>query len=597
MGLLQKAVETYDAHERLVGEYIDGKAVLAPIAHTVKKTDIEITVDANGAFWEASATDKDQGVIIPASVASAGRAGKVIAPHPLCDQLCYLSAVFADKFKVYVDQLTDWTSSEYSHPKLRPILTYIQNGAIYADLERSGLIKLNAKGIPNNEKLMIRWRVIGLEDGHSECTWKDTSLFESYKNYYLSIQERDMPMVCMVDGSYAQPAKQHAKGVVSLAGNAKIISANDKSGFTYRGRFTEEWQAASVSYEASQKSHNALRWLVDSQGVRAVFGGRTFLCWNPQGRHIIPATMPFLRPSKPIFRPTEYREALKKKLEGMKVELEPADGVVIAAFDAATTGRLAITYYNELLGSDFLQRLHDWDVRCCWNDWRFGIQSPPLWQIVNCAFGTQQTEKGMAKMKSDDRVMRQQIQRLLACRVDQAAMGADIVKALVNRASNPLAYEEDVRETILATACAVIRKYRYDRYKEEWDMALEPERNDRSYQFGRLLAVMEKVERDTYDNDEGREPNAIRMQSVFCQRPMYAAGILEKQLERAYFPRLKPGSRVWYKNLIGNIMEKLSAFPQETWNAPLEDSYLMGYYLQRSALYTKKNNDDMEEER
>ena len=124
-------------------------------------------------------------------------------------------------------------------------------------------------------------------------------------------------------------------------------------------------------------------------------------------------------------------------------------------------------------------------------------------------------------------------------------------------------------------------------------MALEPEKKDRSYQFGRLLAVMEKVERDTYDN-ETREPNAMRLQSVFCQRPMNTAHNLEKQLERAYFPRLKPGSRIWYKNLMGQIMEVLSEFPGEE-NKPLEDSYLMGYYLQRSALYTKKTDNEMEE--
>ena len=126
-------------------------------------------------------------------------------------------------------------------------------------------------------------------------------------------------------------------------------------------------------------------------------------------------------------------------------------------------------------------------------------------------------------------------------------------------------------------------------------MALEPEKQDRSYQFGRLLAVMEKVERDTYDTNDHRETNAIRVQSVFCQRPMYAAGNLEKQLERAYFPRLKPASRIWYKKLIGQIMEAISAFPQEEWNKPLDDTYLMGYYLQRSALYMKKIDNEMEE--
>ena len=75
-------------------------------------------------------------------------------------------------------------------------------------------------------------------------------------------------------------------------------------------------------------------------------------------------------------------------------------------------------------------------------------------------------------------------------------------------------------------------------------MALDSSKQDRSYQFGRLLAVMEKVERDTYTDNENREPNAIRQMSVFCRRPMYVAANLEKQLEQAYLPRLRPGSRV-----------------------------------------------------
>lgn len=126
-------------------------------------------------------------------------------------------------------------------------------------------------------------------------------------------------------------------------------------------------------------------------------------------------------------------------------------------------------------------------------------------------------------------------------------------------------------------------------------MALEPEKRDRSYQFGRLLAVMEKAERDTYGIGESREPNAIRMQTMFCRRPMEAAANLNMQLERAYFSRLHPGSRIKYKSLMSQIMDIISEFPQEDWNKSLDDSYLMGYYLQRSALYSKKTDNEMEE--
>ena len=126
-------------------------------------------------------------------------------------------------------------------------------------------------------------------------------------------------------------------------------------------------------------------------------------------------------------------------------------------------------------------------------------------------------------------------------------------------------------------------------------MALEPEKKDRSYQFGRLLAVMEKAERDTYGKSEGREPNAIRLHSMFCQRPMETAGNLEKQLEKAYFSRLKPGSRIRYKNLIGEIMEIISEFPGEE-NKPLDGTYLMGYYLQRSELYKARKEAETTEQ-
>ena len=592
MGLLQIAVQTYDSHASLIGEYGTDKTPLAPIAHTVKKADIEITLTAEGLFYNASGDCAGEPVIIPVSVESAGRAGKVIAPHPLSDQLCYISPYFPEKYQAYLEQLTQWASSEYAHPKLKPILTYIQGGTILSDLEHIGVIKLTSKGGPEKEKQMVRWRVIGLEDGQRENCWEDKTLFSSYRRYYEQKQHDNA--LCMVMGKQLPLAKQHPKGIVSLMANAKLISANDKVGFTYRGRFSQETQAATVSYEASQKAHNALQWLVEQQGVRTVQGGRIFLCWNPNGQQIIGPVHPLLRSQAPIFRPSDYRDALKDALASRKNALSITEDVVLAAFDAATTGRLSLTYYSELQAHDFLQRLHDWDILCCWPHRNFGIQSPSLRQIVDRAFGTQRAEKGTVKLETDDRILRQQLQRLIACRVDRVALGTDVVKALVNRASTPTAYEDYIWEDILFAACAVIRKYRYDKFKEEWNMALEPERRDRSYQFGRLLAVMEKVERDTYDSKDGRQPNAMRLQSVFCQRPMYAAGQLEKQLERAYFPRLHPGRQIIYKNLMGQIMAIISSFPQQEWNRPLDNSYLMGYYLQRNALYTK-NTENTEE--
>lgn len=597
MGLLQKCLETYESHFDYASQNLTDTAMMAPVGHIVTRADIEIELNMDGEFVNASTVDKSEPkIIIPATEGSAGRTSAPCA-HPLCEQLGYLTPANEKKYNMYLEQLSDWEASEYSHEKLRPILTYVKSGVILADLLRSDLIKLDDKGKLTDEKLLVRWKVLG--EGMDAC-WLDTTLFKAYTDYYSdSIKKREAAF-CMVSGKNTIPAKQHPKNIISINGNAKLISANDSSGFTYRGRFTEEWQAAEVGYEASQKAHSALRWLAQEQGV--ILGGRTFLCWNPQGRKIVGPMNPLLPRQNPVFKPSEYREELRNALNSRKAELEINDGVIITILDAATDGRLSLTYYNELRGHDFLERLHDWDASCCWSHQFFGIQSPSLRQIVDYAFGTQRTEKGQAKMVTDDRVLRQQMQRMIACRVDRALIGTDVVKALVNHCSSLQTYKrrdntqrEDIRGNLLFITCAVIRKYRSDRFKEEWEMALEPERRDRSYQFGRLLAIMEKVERDTYGDSEAREPNAIRMQSVFCQRPMYAANQLEKQLERAYFPRLRPGTRIWYKNLIGQIMEIIGSFPQEEWNKSLDDTYLMGYYLQRNDLYTKKNNNETEE--
>lgn len=122
-------------------------------------------------------------------------------------------------------------------------------------------------------------------------------------------------------------------------------------------------------------------------------------------------------------------------------------------------------------------------------------------------------------------------------------------------------------------------------------MPLDMENKNRSYLFGRLLAIAEKVERDTYNTGEEREPNAMRMQTVFSRRPLYAWRILEEQLN-PYYRRLSFSSRQYYKRLIGEIVNALTV-SEQTLDRPLEDVYLLGYYSQRQAFY-KKNNETEE---
>lgn len=590
MSLLQKAAETFDNYFHYASKQRENHSMMAPVSHIVTRANIVISLDTEGNFVDANPVGKDAPkIIIPATEASANRTSAPCA-HPLFDQLAYLMPENSEKYSLYIEQLRKWGNSEFSHPKLRPVLSYVTRGTIVQDLLKCGVIKAGTDGRPEDEKQMISWRVYGKEP--SEC-WLDESLFEAFTGFYEAYSHGEEHF-CMVEGKQTRMASQHPKGIVSINGNAKLISANDSSGFTYRGRFTEEWQAASVGYQTSQKAHNALRWLVQEQGIH--IGGRTFLCWNSKGKILAPIIAPFMKPEGPVFRPSDYKEALRKKLISMRDGFEPDDDAIIAVFDAATTGRLALAYYSEQRAMDLLQRLHDWEINCCWPHKKNGIASPDLRQIIHCAFGNRHEEKGKEIMKADDRVLKQQMQRLVLSRINGGTIGADIVKGLTDKWTYSQDFDRELRDQILFVACAVLRKYRKDLFKEEWQMALEPKRMDRSYQFGRLLAILEKVERDTYSSGESREPNAIRLQAMFSRRPMDTAHQLEKQLEQAYFPRLGMGSRIWYKNLIGEVMDMISCFPEEQWNRPLESTYMMGYYLQRADLYTAKKEQNTEVE-
>ena len=596
MGLMQKAVETYDCHAALAGVPDAMRETLTPISHIVQNAQIEVTIDANGNFISAAAVVKDKKserdeskTIIPATYKSSIRAKSPCA-HPLSDKLSYLIPSSTERHDLYLKQLSDWANSEYSHPKVMAVLKYIESESLLDDLERNGLVTKDSNGEldARYDDDFVRWRVTG--DGAVAPCWEDKSLIEAFIAYSEMLRDGSDSALCMITGEVLPIIEKHPKGVVSAAYGAKLISANDSSNFTYRGRFAEPSQAATISYVASQKAHNALRWVVANQGV--IIGGRTFVCWNPKGKDVPNAMHSLLSvkdSQEKAATPSDYKKQLADAVNGWKLNLPDNEDVIIASFDAATTGRLSVTYYNELRTSDFIDRLAHWQQTCCWENNQFGYQSPSVRQIAQCAFGVERTEW----LDVDDRILKEQVQRLLHCVIDKAPMPSDIVQALMHRASMPLAYNNINRRKILFTACAAIYAYRTQAKKEEWTMSLDKEKKDRSYQFGRLLAVMEKVERDTY-TDEGREPNAIRMQSVFCEKPFHTTNIISGRLE-PYFNKLSPSSRAYYRSLIGKIMEELSNYDDAQLNRPLGDTYLMGYYLQRNELYTSKSNETKEE--
>lgn len=618
----------YETYEKLEGQSTALGTEITPIAHMNANAQLEVSVSVTGEFLGAVSVDKSDAVtLVPVSETSAGRSSGV-APHALCDMLPYVAGDFEDycreknkrngpkvKYEQYMDGLRKWAESAHSHPKVRAIYAYLSKKKLIADLIGAGLVELDEEHFLDNKKIagqpyervMVRFRVVSADFETEDAVWKDHTLIKAYTEYYLANQQGTED-ICYFSGEKKTISKNHPKGIVAANYGAKLISANDDRGFTYRGRFQNADQPFALSYEASQKIHSALTWLAKNQGVYAgTKDRRMFLCWNPEGKKTpnIINEFDLIEDEPNVYEFAAYKRKIHRMLRGYQEMYEGNEPVIVMGLDAATTGRLSITYYNEFIASDFFERILYWGETCNWMYLKFNEKKQPYYnretpifkKIAECAFGREQESTfGHEKrhyIELDDKVLKVQTQRLMKCMLEKQPVPFDLVQALMIRSSTPLAYSRNNRERVLSTACALISKYHMEKEGKEnaEEMRLNEENQDRSYLFGRILAVCEKVERSTYDKDETREPNAIRLQSVYVNHPLHTLQTLQGLLE-PYFRKLPCGVRGYYRNMIGEIMQKFREEDEPKMNQGLEETYLLGYYLQRAELNKQKEKNE-----
>ncbi|SPF39512.1 CRISPR-associated protein, Csd1 family (fragment) [Candidatus Desulfosporosinus infrequens] len=178
--------------------------------------------------------------------------------------------------------------------------------------------------------------------------------------------------------------------------------------------------------------------------------------------------------------------------------------------------------------------------------------------------------------------------RLRPCIIDGAVIPHDMVRAAVQKASNPLAYEKEFNyQCVLHIACSLLKRHYWEK-GVIFDMELDKNCPDRSYLYGRLLAIAEKVERSTYEKGETRTTNAERYMQQFSRTPFRTWGIIRKSTQ-IYLMQLKPGSREFYKNLYGQIAGLFAEGDFEA-KATLNGKYLLGYDCQRASLKSRKTD-------
>ena len=174
--------------------------------------------------------------------------------------------------------------------------------------------------------------------------------------------------------------------------------------------------------------------------------------------------------------------------------------------------------------------------------------------------------------------------------IDGRPIPRDMVRQAVAKASHPQAYEQHYnwRETLFI-ACSLVKKEMIEQ-KGVCPMSLDRNCTDRSYLYGRLLAVADVAERSGSESGNERQTNAKRYMSAFSARPFSTWKIIEERLQ-PYLEKLNPGLRTTYEKLINEIFDKFT-LENYSIDQSLDGNYLLGYHTQSNAIYQKKEGEE-----
>lgn len=666
MSWMQRLYQTYETV--MARDLNTGGQPLTPVGHTLQNAHIAIVLDGAGNFLTAKVMPPKTAIMLPATESSENRTSGE-APHALADKIQYVAKDYVNYggekkpyFEGYLKQLQAWCQSPFFHPKVQAVLHYVYQGRVMADLIQAGIFCLDeshkvcckweqqseappifsvlpkSKGEIDYGAALVCWCVEIPGDLRSE-TWLDTTVQQSWIDY-LSDNHSETGF-CLIQGVDKVISTMHPAKLRHSGDKAKLISSNDKNGYTFRGRFYEAKEAASISAEVSAKSHSALRWLIARQGIRN--GDQVTVAWAVSG---LPIPTPLqdnyaylnerddfsVAPSNAEMNIAQEKTILgldwssniglgaakiiKKKMHGLKAQLKEHEQISLLMLDSATPGRMAISYYQEFLPGDYFTHLDAWVDDCSWYQrytreveegkktvkhtiWLFLPPSPAA--IAHTVYG---------KTLSDT-LKKQLYARLLPIIAGGKTVPIpyDLVVQSFQAACNPNGCDHWEWERNIGVACALYKGWHARHYdpseRRTYSMSLDTENRSRDYVFGRLLAVAEYLERTALNMaNEVRATNAERYMQRFATHPYQTWKQIEENL-KPYKERLRKDYpvRVSDKFVLTNplgfltnreneitqlvcVLDELRQSGSEL-DKPLEAEFLLGYHSQKMAYRNK----------
>lgn len=626
MSWMRALYDTYDNLE------LQEKEGLLKIAHSTQKAHLEVQLSKDGKVIAVSFLPvKDSDTVIPVTEESASRSSGA-APHPLFDKIKYLAGDYEfytgerneEHHQKYMENLKKWCDSGYGDYKIEVLYKYLQENRLIHDLIERGIFSLDEKQhltkkwenasekltVGDQKDAFIRFQVDAVN------LWEDTKLQENYIHYYLS--NGGEIGFCQVTGREERLCVNHPSKIRNSGDKAKMISSNDKTNFTYRGRFHDVGEAYTISYEASQKVHNALKWLIERQGVKV--GDKEFVLWGVKSENVpsilestegvasayeeeedIFAAFYGEEEDKTVSIQEDVAERFNRAIRGYHGNVRADSHFVLLGVDAATTGRLSVIFSREYFGADgneLIERIEQWHRDCAWNVSSYNKKlqkrvyftgAPSPYEIALCTYGREQGNS----IKGTDKVIANAVERILPCIVDGKRVPVDIMREVVHRAQHPQNYKsKTLWQQVLSVACALTRKHLIEK-GEECLVMKSPESLDAK--CGRMLAIADAIEAWVLREEKiDRTTTAMRYYTKFCENPCDTWVIIQKNL-KPYEMKLRGRARN-LQTLLGEISATISEeeFQQKR---NLDGTFCLGFDSQKyeiieEAKRIKKENDE-----
>lgn len=535
----------------------------------------------------------------------------------------YLSEIDQGQYDAYHRQLDEWIS-QCQEQEVKRFLSHIQRFLLQDDfiekivqslygrvISREGL-KVTFLNSDDSEKTIdlstafLEFKIDQFIGYQTVSVTNYLDLHKAYISYVESNQQADI--ICNISGKQEVLAAKHR----GLIGNAKLISVSNNIE-TYKGRFKQREDVFTVGNQTSEKIHLMAKFLLENEHTHAWLGsGQHLINWfsdDLTNETQLDITSPKVEDNgmfdfgetssddSPKFQVTEVNKKIRSAFIHGKKEFGDGATYYVAIVNKTNDGRVALKYFRQLAASQLLDNLNKWQDRYSWQIKKQNgeyAECPPSYQdIVLAAYGV---DRGRFLELDNDKFKSDQFQKLATSMID----GKDIPDTILGKLKDNIKQRQRYGNTwnkVLFVSLALLHKTN----KEEFTPMLDHENKDRSYLFGRLLAIFELLELQRYQLDgskNDRITNAERYWTAYTSQPAKLMMNLTNKI-KPYEEAVKLNSPGIFNKLEKEreeIMVLLGPLMQERGiNDPLDYRFIFGYYAEKQYFYTKQEKIEIEE--